>query len=144
MVTGLRDAAPQLTRGVSRTMKNLLATTAVLEFGTGLVLIASPSALATLLLGAQLDSPVGLTVARVGGVALLAIGTACWLARLEGHSRVARSLAGAMVIYNAGAVAIFVHAALALRLSGIGLWPAVVIHAAMTAWCITSLLSRRS
>ena len=124
-------------------MKKFLATTAVLEFGTGLVLVAVPSALTKLLLGAQLDTPVGLTVARVGGVALLAIGAACWLARLDGQSRVARGLAGAMVIYNAGAVAIFVYAGLALRLSGIGLWPAVVAHAAMAAWCITNLLSRR-
>ena len=124
-------------------MKNLLSTTAVLEFGTGLLLVAIPSVLATLLFGAPLDTPVGLTVARVGGVALLAIGTACWLARLDGHSRVARGLAGAMAIYNAGAVVIFVCAGLALRLSGIALWPVVVVHAAMTAWCITSLLSRR-
>ena len=124
-------------------MKNLLATTAVLEFGTGLLLVATPSVLATLLLGAQLDTDVGLTVARVGGVALLAIGTACWLARLDGHSRVARGLAGAMVIYNAGTVAILLHAGLALRLSGIGLWPVVVAHAAMTVWCTTSLLSSR-
>ena len=121
-------------------MKNLLVTTAVLESGTGLVLVAIPTALATLLLGAPLDTPVGLTVARVGGVALLAIGTACWLARLDGHSRVVRGLAGAVAIYNAGAVVIFVYAALALRLSGIGLWPVVLVHAAMTAWCIKSLL----
>ena len=124
-------------------MKNLLVTAAVLEFGTGLVLVAIPSVLATLLFGAPLDTPVGLTVARVGGVALLAIGTACWLGRLDGHSRVARGLAGAMAIYNAGAVVISVYAGLALRLSGIGLWPVVIVHAAMTAWCITSLLSRR-
>src|SRR5262245_427787 len=124
-------------------MKNLLATTAILEFGTGLVLVAIPSVLATLVLGAQLDTPVGLTVARVGGVALLTIGTACWLARLEGRSRVAQGLAGAMVIYNVGAVTIFVYAGLALRLSGVGLWPAVVVHTAMTVWCITSLSNRR-
>ncbi len=124
-------------------MKNFLAATAVLEFGTGLVLVAIPSALARLLLGAQLDTPVGLTVARLCGVALLAIGAACWLARLEGQSRVAGGLAGAMVIYNAGAVAIFVYAGLAIRLSGIGLWPVVVAHAAMAIWCITILLSRR-
>ena len=78
---------------VGRLMKSLLATTAVLEFGTGLVLIALPSALTTLLLGSQLDTPVGLTIARIGGVALLTIGTACWLARLEGESRVARCIA---------------------------------------------------
>lgn len=125
-------------------MKTFLATTAVLEFGTGLVLVAIPSALATLLLGATLDTPAGLTVARVGGVALIAIGAACWFARLDGQSRVARGLAGAMLIYNAGAVAILVYAGLAMRLSGIGLWPVVVAHVAMAAWCITILLARRA
>ena len=107
------------------------------------MLVAIPSVLATLLLGAQLDTPVGLTVARVGGVALLTIGTACWLARLDSHSRVARGLAGAMMIYNASSIAILVYAGLVLRLLGIGLWPVVVVHAAMTAWCIASLLGRR-
>ncbi|HZF15032.1 MAG TPA: hypothetical protein VE046_03720 [Steroidobacteraceae bacterium] len=37
-------------------MKNLLATTAVLEFGTGLVLVSIPSVLATLLFGAPLEA----------------------------------------------------------------------------------------
>lgn len=124
-------------------MKNVLATTAVVECGAGVALVAIPSVVTTLLFGAPLDTPVGLTVARVGGVALLAIGTACWLARLDGHSRAAGGVVHAMVIYNAGAVAIFVYAGLAQRLSGIGLWPAAVVHAAMTIWCITSLLSRR-
>jgi len=124
-------------------MKDLLATTAVLEFGTGLALVAMPSVLATLLFGAQLDTPVELTIARVVGVALLAISTACWLARLEDHSRVAKGLVGAMVIYNIGTVVILVSAGLSLRLSGIGLWPVVLVHAAMTAWCITSILSSR-
>jgi len=58
-------------------MKNFLATTPVLEFGTALVLVAVPSALGTFLPGAQLDTPVVLTFARVGGVALLAIGATC-------------------------------------------------------------------
>jgi hypothetical protein len=121
-------------------MKSLFATTAVLEFGTGLVLLAIPSAVAMLLLGAQLDTPVGLTVARLGGVALLAIGTACWIARPDSKTRVAKGLACAMLIYNVGAVAIFLYAGLGLQLSGIGLWPAAAVHAAMAAWCITCLL----
>jgi hypothetical protein len=124
-------------------MKNLLAITAVLEFPTGLALVALPSVLATFLLGSQLDTPVGLTVARVGGVALLALGAACWLARLDGETRVARGLAGALVLYNVGAAVVLVYAGIALGLSGIGLWPAVVVHAAMAGWCITSLLRER-
>jgi hypothetical protein len=124
-------------------MKRLLAITAVLEFGTGLVLVAFPSVLTMLLLGSQLGTPVGLAIARVGGIALLTIGTACWLARLDGQSGAARGLVGALVIYNAGAVAVFLYAYLALGLSGLGLWPAVGVHAAMTAWCTTILIGRR-
>jgi len=137
------EASVSLYLVVGRLMKSLLATTAVLEFGTGLVLIALPSALTTLLLGSKLDTPVGLTIARIGGVALLTIGTACWLARLEGESRVARGLVIAMLLHNAGADAIFVYARLTLGLSGIGLWPAVVVHAAMAGWCIANLLRVR-
>jgi hypothetical protein len=125
-------------------MKNLLTITAVFEFGTGLVLLAIPSVLATLLLGAQLDTPAGLTVARIGGIALLAIGTACWFARLDTSGRAARGVVGAMVIYNAGAAAICMHAGLVMGQSGIGLWPVVVVHAAMTAWCIMCLMGRRT
>ena len=79
-------------------MKKFFASTALIEFGAGLALIAMPSVVATLLLGARLDTPVASTVARVAGVALLAIATACWLARDDGHSRAARGLACAMAI----------------------------------------------
>ena len=125
-------------------MKNLLTMTAVLEVGTGLVLVALPSPLATLLLSSSLDTPVALTVARVAGVALLALGVACWIARRDGQSRAARGLVGAMVLHNAGIFTILVYAGLALGLSSIGLWPTVLVHAAMTGWCVTSLLRRHS
>lgn len=125
-------------------MKHLLITTAALEAATGLVLIALPSMLASVLLGSPLDTPAGLTVARVGGVALLTIGAACWLARLDAESRASRGLVCAMVIYNAGAVAIFLYAAFGLGLSGIGLWPALTVHAVLAGWCIKNLWMRPS
>jgi hypothetical protein len=125
-------------------MKNLLTLTAVLEFATGLVLVMFPSALAVSLLGPQLDTVVGLTVARVAGVALLALGAACWFARLDGTTRAARGLAGAMMLYNAGIVVVFGYAAVVLGLSGIGLWPTIVAHAVMAGWCFKCILGRRS
>lgn len=62
-------------------MKALLTFTALIEGVTGLGLLAVPSVLARLLLGVPLDAPAALTVARVAGVALLALSVACsgWL-----------------------------------------------------------------
>ena len=122
-------------------MKNLLTLTAFIEAGTGLVLVAFPSQLATLLLGSLLDAPVALTVARVAGVALLALGVACWLARHDGQSRAAKGLVGAMVLHNSAIAALLVYAGIGLGLSSIGLWPAVLLHAVMTVWCVMRLLN---
>ena len=119
--------------------RTLLAVTAVVEGATGLVLLALPSRLATLLLGAPLDTPAELTLARVAGVALVALGVACWLARHDGQSRAARGLVWGMFSYNAGVAIVFAWAALGLALSGIGLWPAVLAHAVMTVWCVVAL-----
>ena len=123
-------------------MKNLLTVTGVLEAGTGLLLVTLPSRLATLLVGSSPDSPVALTISRVAGVALLALGVACWLARHDGRSRAARGLVGAMALYNTAILAVLVYAGIGLGLSGIGLWPTVLVHAAMTAWCVASMLQR--
>ena len=123
-------------------MKNLLTLEAVIEVGAGLGMVVLPSLLVTLLLGSSLDTPVALTVARVAGVALLALGIACWLARHDGQSRAARGLLGAMVVYNAGVFMVLAYAGIALGLSGIGLWPVVVVHAAMTVWCVMGLVNK--
>jgi hypothetical protein len=124
-------------------MKKLLITTALLESATGLGLVASPGLLATLLLGGGLDTPAALTVARVAGVALIAIGLACWLAREDGASRAARALVTALLVYNVGAGALFAHAAMTLQPPGLGVWGVVVIHALMAFWCITCLKGRQ-
>jgi len=121
-------------------VKNLLVVTAVIEAATGLALLLSPPLIAALLLGASLDTSAALVVGRVAGAALLSLGAACWLGR---NDRGAGGLIVALLFYNAATVAVLVHANMGLSLSGIGLWPAVVLHAAMAAWCISCLWIRR-
>jgi hypothetical protein len=122
--------------------RNLFIVTAVIEVGTGLGLVALPSLLSTLVLDSSLDTPVALTVARIAGVALLALGVACWLARHDGQSRAAKGLVGAMVLHNAAIATVLAYAGVGLGLSGIGLWPTVLVHAAMTVWCVMCVLGR--
>jgi len=115
-------------------LKKLLTTTAIIESATGLGLLAAPAVIARLLLGGTLDAPAAVTVARVAGAALLALGVACWLARDNG-----RALVVAMLFYNVAAVAILAYAAVGLALSGIGLWPAVGLHTALAGWCAAQM-----
>jgi hypothetical protein len=116
-------------------IKHLFIATAAIEAGTGLGLMASPSALVALLLGTSLNTIGGLLVARVAGAALLALGLACWLARNDGQSRAAAALIAAMLLYNAAVLAVLIYAGTALGLSGVGLWPAAVLHIVMAIWC---------
>jgi hypothetical protein len=45
-----------------------------------------------------------------------------------------------MVVYNLGAVALFVFAGIGLGLHAIASWPAAVLHAMMAGWCVRVLI----
>jgi len=122
-------------------MKNLLSVSAILEFGVGLALLIFPSLPVDLLLGSSLNTPLESTLARVFGMAILALGIACWLSRRCWQSHFTRGLVVAMLVYNIGVVLIILYAALGLQLLGIVLWPAVLLHMAMAVWCIVKLKS---
>ena len=64
-------------------MKRLLIVTAVIELGAGLALVGLPSAAVALLLGSPLDAPAAVTLGRLAGAALFALGVACWLAHYD-------------------------------------------------------------
>ena len=125
-------------------MKTLLTVTALIEVGASLALVCCPSATVTLLLGSRLDTPVAVTLGRLAGVALLALGVACWLAKYDGQSVAARGLVSGMVLYNLGAVVILGLAGIRSDSAGVGLWAAVVLHVAMTVWCVASLRETQS
>ena len=47
----------------------------------------------------------------------------------------------ALLLYNVATAILLAHAGLALGLSGLGLWPTIVLHAGMAAWCATCVAS---
>jgi hypothetical protein len=122
-------------------MRYLLIAMGVVELFTGLGLIAVPSLVSSLLLGAALEGEVVLIIAHICGAGLLALGIACLLASGDAASRAAVGLVVAMVFYNTIATGVLWHALMGLKMTGILLWPAVLAHAALLAWCIASLLA---
>ncbi len=112
-------------------MNRFLAVTAVIEVGAGLGLVALPDVVVKLLLGADI-SGAAVPLGRVAGVALLALGLACWLAR--GHA--ASALTSAMLLYNCGVAVVLAMAGVVSGMTGVLLWPAVVLHAAMAIWSL--------
>jgi len=105
-------------------------------------LLAVPSFVVRLLLGAEI-SGASIPLGRVAGLALLALGVACWLASYDTQSCAARGVVSAMVLYNLGAVLVLGTTGIRSQPVGIALWPAVVLHAAMSVWCFASLRCRQ-
>jgi hypothetical protein len=109
-------------------MKRVLIFAAVGEAGTGLALLIVPSLVGRLLLGEELTG-IAIPVARVAGIALIALAVACW----PGPPRVG------MLIYSAAVTLYLAYVGFAGGLTGILLWPAVILHVILTA-----LISLRS
>jgi hypothetical protein len=124
-------------------MKNLFVLTAVIEGGAGLVFFLLPSIAATLLFGSPLHAPVAFMVTRLTGAALITLGVACWLARLDPESRAAAGLVAAMLFYNLAALAILAYAGFGLGLVGATLLLGVGLHSAMAVWCFRCLRMRK-
>jgi hypothetical protein len=106
-------------------MKRVLIVAAVAESLTGLALLIVPSLVGRLLLCQALIG-VAIAVARVAGLALIALGVACW----PGSPLIG------MLTYSAFVTLYLAYLGLAGGLTGILLWPAVVLHAILTALLI--------
>jgi hypothetical protein len=123
-------------------MKTLQIVSAMIELGAGLALLSYPSVAVSFLVGAPLEGPAALTAGRVCGAGLLTLGVACWLARGDTQSRAANGLIAAMLFYDVAVAVILAFAAIGNGLYGVALWPAVILHAVMSVWCVACL--RRS
>jgi hypothetical protein len=98
-------------------MKSALTFVAIGEALVGLALLIAPSLVSQLLLGEQLAGTAA-PIARVAGIALIALGVACW----PGPPLVG------MLTYNAVVTLYLAYVGFAGGLTGVLLWPAVAVH----------------
>jgi hypothetical protein len=121
----------------------LLIVSALIELAAGIALLIAPSAVTHLLVGVGLDSPESRLVARIAGAALLAIGLTCWAERGSEGARERTGLVAGLAAYNAAVVILFVWAGGVGKMHGLGLWPAIVLHAMLFTWCFVGLRFQR-
>ena len=121
--------------------KPLFIATTVIEAGAGLTLLVSPALAASILIGASFDTPADSVVGRVLGGALLALGLCCWVARDDDRTGAGKGIISGLLLYNAVTVMVLAEAGIVWHLSGVGLWPAVVLHIAMAVWCLACLIT---
>jgi len=108
-------------------MKTLLTLAGVAEVATGAALLIAPSLVTRLLLGDE-SAGVAIPVARVAGIALMALGVGCCFA----------SVWLAMWLYTALVMLYLLYLGAGTEWHGRLLWPVVAAHAVLTI-----LLARR-
>jgi hypothetical protein len=109
--------------------RSVLGIAAAVETVTGLLLIVAPHLLAKLLFGVEVTG-VAVVIGRVAGIALLALGVGCWLGRQEGTGGWALL---AMLLYNILVTPYLALVGIGTEFVGVLLWPAVIVHAVLTA-----------
>lgn len=107
-------------------MKIVLTLAGLAEAATGAALLIVPLLVGRLLLGAELAG-VAIPVARVLGIALLALGVGCWCG----------SVWLGMWLYTALATFYLAYLGIATQWAGTLLWPAVAAHAVLTVLLTT-------
>lgn len=108
-------------------MKKVLLLAAIAEATTGLALLPVPSFVGRLLLGEDFTGA-GIVSGRVAGIALIALSVACWPGP---------PVAG-MSIYSGAVALYFSYVGFAGGLTGILLWPAVILHFVLTIFLVFS------
>ena len=113
-------------------MKNLLTPVAMVEMATGVALLVVPSVVVGLLFGAE-PTGVSIPIARIAGIALLALGVGCW----PGPAGVG------MLTYSALVTAYLLRLGIGSEWAGPLLWPALAVHAVVTLLLAVQLAPRR-
>jgi hypothetical protein len=105
--------------------RKILGLAAVAEAATGIILLAYPPIVIRLLFDVEV-SGIGVVMSRIAGIALIGLGVACW----PGNSD-RQQLCG-MLTYSMLAMLYLLRIGIRGAPIGVLLWPAVVVHAALS------------
>lgn len=123
-----RRSGNEMSTGSPITTRNVLAFASIVEVGTGLALLAVPHVVVGLLLGTRV--PVEeIALGRLPGIAILALGLACWPGGQGDASRL-QPVRG-MLVYNMLMAVFLVWLFTVDHMGGALLWPGVVLHGAV-------------
>jgi hypothetical protein len=118
--------------------KSMVRGAAWLEIAVGVTLSVAPNFLCVLLF-ATTPEGAGMPIARLAGVALLALGISC-LPSVQTAPR-GKSVLG-LLVYNVGAAILFAWVGAATAQHGFLLWPAAILHAGIAAALLPQFLMR--
>jgi hypothetical protein len=110
-------------------MNKILMFVALGEAGTGVILLAYPPIVVRVLFDAEIVGA-GIIMSRLAGIALIGLGVACWPGPLVG-----------MLTYSAVVTLYLAFVGFAGGLTGILLWPAVVLHVILMALLLSTRAS---
>ena len=116
-------------------LQKLLSFASIVEIGTGLALLIDPAIVVTLLLGADVAG-VGVPLGRCFGIALVALGLACWPSGPNARSD--SPAFRAMLVYNVLIALFLVYLFLVGHFRGVLLWPGVALHAVVALMLVWS------
>ena len=122
----------------------LMTVTAFVETATGLLLLIWPALIFALLFGWRQVAPDTLLIGRVAGAGVISIGVASWPARRDTRTPGELGVLAGVLTYNVLAALLLAFAGAGLKMAGVLLWPAVVYHVALAAWCVACLPRRRA
>ena len=117
------------------TLITVLVIVAVVELLAGIGPIVATPLVLDLLFGSA-PNALATVVAKVAGVALIAIGAISWSARSVASGPPARAILNGLIIYNLGVVVALLYGFLYHGLSGALLWPVVVLHTLLGLVCV--------
>jgi hypothetical protein len=107
-------------------LTKVLAVSSVLEIGTGLALMIDPALVVRLLAGNR-ETVEEMSLARFPGIALFALGIACWPS--EQRSKCDTAAFRGMLTYNTLVALFLAYLFTVDRIGGVLLWPGVILHA---------------